>query len=52
MLEVPYIPFLTENNTRTGFVEDGDFSRLAAEARDLWLRKSPRAGVRVRLATG
>jgi integrase len=36
--EVPYIPLLRESNVRTGFVEDPDFSRLAAEASELWLR--------------
>jgi integrase len=36
--EVPYIPLLKENNVRKGFVEDADFSQLAAEAKELWLR--------------
>jgi integrase len=36
--EVPYIPLLTENNVRKGFVEDVAFARLAAEASELWLR--------------
>ena len=36
--EVPYIPMLKEDNVRRGFVEDGEFSRLAAEAHALWLR--------------
>ena len=35
---VPYIPMLKENNVRTGFVEDEAFSRLVAEASELWLR--------------
>jgi integrase len=35
---VPYIPMLKEDNVRTGFVEDEAFSRLAAEASELWLR--------------
>lgn len=35
---VPYIPMLKENNVRKGFVEDADFSRLAAEASEPWLR--------------
>jgi integrase len=35
---VPFIPMLKEDNVRSGFVEDGEFSRLAAEASDLWLR--------------
>ena len=35
---VPYIPMLKEDNTRSGFVEDGDFSLLAANATELWLR--------------
>jgi integrase len=29
---------LKENNTRRGFVEDADFSRLTVEASELWLR--------------
>jgi integrase len=29
---------LKENNTRTGFVEDADYERLAANASELWLR--------------
>jgi len=29
---------LAENNTRKGFVEESDFSRLATEARETWLR--------------
>jgi integrase len=36
--EVPYVPMLKENNVRRGFVEDDEFSRLAAEANELWLR--------------
>jgi len=36
--EVPYIPMLKEDNVRRGFVEDGEFSRLTAEAHELWLR--------------
>jgi integrase len=32
------IKMLKEENVRTGFVEDADFSRLAAEASELWLR--------------
>jgi integrase len=36
--EVPYIPMLKEDNVRRGFVEDSEFSRLAAEAHELWLR--------------
>jgi integrase len=35
---VPYIPMLKEANVRQGFVEDVEFSRLAAEASELWLR--------------
>ncbi|MGA3092641.1 MAG: tyrosine-type recombinase/integrase [Terriglobales bacterium] len=35
---IPYIPMLEENNRRTGFVEDADFERLAANATELWLR--------------
>ena len=35
---VPYIPMLKENNVRSGFVEDEAFSRLTAEASELWLR--------------
>lgn len=33
-----HIPMLKENNVRTGFVEDVEFSRLVAEAKELWLR--------------
>lgn len=29
---------LKEDNVRRGFVEDGEFSRLTAEAGELWLR--------------
>jgi integrase len=36
--QVPYIPMFPEDNARQGFVEHGDFDRLAAEARELWLR--------------
>jgi integrase len=36
--DVPYIPMLKEDNVRRGFVEDGEFSRLTAEAGELWLR--------------
>jgi integrase len=36
--QVPYIPMLREDNVRRGFVEDSEFSRLAAEAQELWLR--------------
>jgi site-specific recombinase XerD len=35
---VPYIPMLKEDNVRRGFVEDLEFSRLASEANELWLR--------------
>ncbi len=35
---VPHIPMLRENNVRKGFVEDANFSRLVAEASELWLR--------------
>ena len=35
---VPYIPMLKEDNVRRGFVEDSEFSRLTAEAHELWLR--------------
>jgi len=38
VLAVPYIPLLKEDNVRRGFVEDAAFSRLAAEASELWLR--------------
>lgn len=38
VLRVPFIPMLTENNVRQGFVEDADFAKLAAEASELWLR--------------
>lgn len=35
---VPWFPMLREDNTRTGFVEDAEFSRLIANASELWLR--------------
>jgi len=35
---VPHIPMLKEDNTRTGFVEDADYTRLVANATELWLR--------------
>jgi integrase len=37
---VPHIPTLKENNTRTGFLRDEDYARLAAECGKvgLWLR--------------
>ncbi len=35
---VPYIPMLGENNVRRGFVEDADYSRLAAAASEPWMR--------------
>ena len=35
---VPYIHMLKEDNVRLTFVEDADFSRLAAQAQELWLR--------------
>jgi integrase len=35
---LPYIPMLKENNVRTGFVDNEAFSRLIAEASELWLR--------------
>jgi integrase len=38
VIVVPYIPFLKEDNVRRGFVEDAAFTRLAAEASELWLR--------------
>ena len=38
VLRVPFIPMLTENNVRQGFVEDAGFALLAAEASELWLR--------------
>jgi integrase len=34
---VPYIPLLTENNARRGFVEDRDFARLTAATNEPWL---------------
>jgi integrase len=34
----PHHDPLPENNTRRGFVEDGDFNKLVAAAEDLWLR--------------
>jgi integrase len=35
---VPHIPMLREDNARSGFVEDADYERLAANATELWLR--------------
>lgn len=35
---VPYFPMLKEDNVRRGFVEDADFSKMTAEASELWLR--------------
>ena len=36
---VPYSPMLDESkNVRKGFVEDADFDKLTAEAKDPWLR--------------
>ncbi|MFZ1919809.1 MAG: tyrosine-type recombinase/integrase [Terriglobales bacterium] len=35
---VPYIPMLTENNARRGFVEDADFARLMAATAEPWLQ--------------
>jgi integrase len=35
---VPRIHMLTENNVRTGFVEQADFEKLSAGAHDLWLK--------------
>jgi integrase len=37
-LRVPDFPHLTENNTRSGFVEDSQFQRLAANCSESWLR--------------
>jgi len=34
----PYIPMLREDNVRKGFVEDEEFSKLTANASELWLR--------------
>jgi integrase len=34
----PYIPIPKEYNARQGFLEDEEFDKLAAAARDLWLR--------------
>jgi integrase len=36
--EIPFFPMLKENNTRKGFVEDADFTRLAQAATQPWLR--------------
>ena len=38
VLRIPVIPMLKENNVRQGFVEDAEFSRLAVECSELWLR--------------
>jgi hypothetical protein len=35
---VPVFPHLKEANPRSGFVEDGDYARLAANAGSLWAR--------------
>ena len=36
---IPYIPKIKKvRNRRTGFIEDADFERLAANANELWLR--------------
>ncbi len=35
---VPRIHMLTENNVRTGFVEQADFEKLTAGTSELWLR--------------
>ena len=35
---VPFIGQVSMRNARTGFVEDNDFAKLAAEATELWLR--------------
>lgn len=35
---VPTFPRLTENNKRTGFIEDADFEKLTANCSELWLR--------------
>jgi integrase len=36
--DVPHFPMLKEVNIRRGFVEDADFDRLAAEAKEPWVR--------------
>ena len=40
MKVVPYIPMMKENNTRTGFLTDEEYSKLAAECakEGLWMR--------------
>jgi integrase len=35
---IPRFPHLSENNTRTGFIEQHQFERLVRHARPLWLR--------------
>ena len=35
---VPLFPHLRENNTRAGFIEDGDYEKLTASCSELWLR--------------
>jgi integrase len=36
--EIPFFPMLKENNTRKGFVEDEDFTKLTRTATEPWLR--------------
>ncbi|MFZ3262551.1 MAG: tyrosine-type recombinase/integrase [Terriglobales bacterium] len=40
---VPYIPMMKENNTRTGFLTDEEYSKLAVECakEELWMRAMP-----------
>jgi hypothetical protein len=40
----PNFPHLKESAPRSGFVEEGDYARLAANARELWLRSLLAAG--------
>jgi hypothetical protein len=50
VLPMPVIPMLKENNVRRGFVEDGDFTRLAAEGFGTMVARVPRVGLYLWLA--
>jgi hypothetical protein len=47
----PYVALLKENNVRKGFLEDDGFSRLAANAKELWMRTFLELAFHVRLAS-
>ncbi len=38
MFRLPAFPRLHENNVRTGFLEDNQYSKLVIAASELWLR--------------